>query len=131
MPAQVITITSGKGGVGKTTAVANLAVALAADGAKVVCIDGDIGLRIAPLIQAPRQQIALEGREQRLAIGKLGRWRCRRLSARPSLRCEWIGLSDQAGELSQGIAFRPAMRVATATIVIGSCAPTPNNSVWM
>ena len=29
MPAQVITITSGKGGVGKTTAVANIAVALA------------------------------------------------------------------------------------------------------
>src|SRR3989337_1755311 len=45
MPAQVLTITSGKGGVGKTTAVANLAVALAADGARVVCIDGDIGLR--------------------------------------------------------------------------------------
>jgi septum site-determining protein MinD len=45
MPAQVITITSGKGGVGKTTAVANLAVALALDGSKVVCIDGDIGLR--------------------------------------------------------------------------------------
>ena len=31
MTAQVITITSGKGGVGKTTAVANLATALAAD----------------------------------------------------------------------------------------------------
>jgi septum site-determining protein MinD len=45
MPAQVITITSGKGGVGKTTAVANLAVGLALEGAKVVCIDGDIGLR--------------------------------------------------------------------------------------
>jgi len=45
--------------------------------------------------------------------------RCRRLRSRPSLRCEWIGLSDQAGELGQGIAFRPAMRVATATIVIG------------
>src|SRR3990170_1457714 len=45
MTAQVVTITSGKGGVGKTTAVANVAVALAADGAKVVCIDGDIGLR--------------------------------------------------------------------------------------
>src|SRR5512143_561577 len=45
MPAKVITITSGKGGVGKTTAVANIAVALANEGAKVVCIDGDIGLR--------------------------------------------------------------------------------------
>ena len=45
MSAQVITITSGKGGVGKTTTVANLAVALAMQGGRVVCIDGDIGLR--------------------------------------------------------------------------------------
>ncbi len=45
MSANVITITSGKGGVGKTTTTANLAVALASMGDKVVCIDGDIGLR--------------------------------------------------------------------------------------
>ncbi|MBI9045112.1 MAG: septum site-determining protein MinD [Anaerolineaceae bacterium] len=45
MAATIITVTSGKGGVGKTTAVANLGVALASNGSKVVCIDGDIGLR--------------------------------------------------------------------------------------
>lgn len=45
MSGQVITLCSGKGGVGKTTAAANIAVALAAEGAKVVCVDGDIGLR--------------------------------------------------------------------------------------
>lgn len=45
MSGQVITLTSGKGGVGKTTATANLSVALAAKGQKVVCIDADIGLR--------------------------------------------------------------------------------------
>jgi septum site-determining protein MinD len=45
MAAKVITVTSGKGGVGKTTATANLAAALAANGAKVVCVDADIGLR--------------------------------------------------------------------------------------
>lgn len=45
MAAKVITITSGKGGVGKTTATANVAAALAASGQKVVCIDADIGLR--------------------------------------------------------------------------------------
>jgi len=45
MSAKVITITSGKGGVGKTTATANIAAALANRGQKVVCIDADIGLR--------------------------------------------------------------------------------------
>ena len=45
MTATVITIASGKGGVGKTTTTANLAVALALAGQKVVCIDADIGLR--------------------------------------------------------------------------------------
>ena len=45
MTAKVVTITSGKGGVGKTTAVANIAVGLAQLGQRVVCIDGDIGLR--------------------------------------------------------------------------------------
>ena len=44
MGVKVVTITSGKGGVGKTTATANLAAALAAGGLKVVCIDADIGL---------------------------------------------------------------------------------------
>jgi septum site-determining protein MinD len=60
MPAQVITITSGKGGVGKTTAVANLAVALAANGAKVVCIDGDIGLRNLDVILGLENRIVYD-----------------------------------------------------------------------
>jgi septum site-determining protein MinD len=45
MTANVITVASGKGGVGKTTAVANIAVALATRGQRVTCVDGDIGLR--------------------------------------------------------------------------------------
>lgn len=45
MTAKVVTVASGKGGVGKTTSVANIAVALAARGQRVTCIDGDIGLR--------------------------------------------------------------------------------------
>lgn len=45
MAARVITITSGKGGVGKTTTTANVAVALALLGKRVVCMDADIGLR--------------------------------------------------------------------------------------
>ncbi len=45
MSGKVITVTSGKGGVGKTTATANLGAALASFGHKVTCVDGDIGLR--------------------------------------------------------------------------------------
>ncbi len=45
MTGKVITVTSGKGGVGKTTATANLGAGLAELGHKVVCIDADIGLR--------------------------------------------------------------------------------------
>ena len=45
MPGKVVTITSGKGGVGKTTTTANLGTALAIAGKKVAVLDADIGLR--------------------------------------------------------------------------------------
>jgi septum site-determining protein MinD len=43
--AKTIVITSGKGGVGKTTSTANIGTALALQGKKVCLIDMDIGLR--------------------------------------------------------------------------------------
>ncbi len=42
---RAIVVTSGKGGVGKTTTTANLGAALAAGGASVVLVDADVGLR--------------------------------------------------------------------------------------
>jgi septum site-determining protein MinD len=42
---RAIVVTSGKGGVGKTTTTANLGAALAAGGANVVLVDADVGLR--------------------------------------------------------------------------------------
>lgn len=42
---EAIVVTSGKGGVGKTTTTANLGVALASMGNKVALVDADIGLR--------------------------------------------------------------------------------------
>ena len=46
---EVIVITSGKGGVGKTTTVANIGTGLAMMGKKTVVVDTDIGLRNARL----------------------------------------------------------------------------------
>lgn len=60
MTAQVITVTSGKGGVGKTTAVANLATALAMDGKRVVCMDGDIGLRNLDVVMGLENRIVYD-----------------------------------------------------------------------
>lgn len=60
MNAKVITISSGKGGVGKTTTTANLAVALAQLDQKVVCIDGDIGLRNLDVILGLENRIVYD-----------------------------------------------------------------------
>ena len=45
MNGKVLVVTSGKGGVGKTTTSANLGTALAMMDKKVVLVDTDIGLR--------------------------------------------------------------------------------------
>lgn len=60
MPATVVAIASGKGGVGKTTTVANIGVALALTGARVVCIDGDIGLRNLDVVMGLENRIVYD-----------------------------------------------------------------------
>ncbi len=56
----MLTITSGKGGVGKTTATANISAALAAAGQKVVCLDADIGLRNLDLVLGLENRIVYD-----------------------------------------------------------------------
>lgn len=60
MPARAITITSGKGGVGKTTLTANLAVALAMRNQRVVAIDTDIGLRNLDVVMGLENRIVYD-----------------------------------------------------------------------
>jgi septum site-determining protein MinD len=60
MSAKVITITSGKGGVGKTTATANLSAALAMQGKRVVAIDADIGLRNLDVVMGLENRIVYD-----------------------------------------------------------------------
>jgi septum site-determining protein MinD len=57
---EVIVITSGKGGVGKTTATANLGIGLALLGKKVVLIDTDIGLRNLDVIVGLENRIVYD-----------------------------------------------------------------------
>ena len=56
----IITVTSGKGGVGKSTTTANLAVGLANLGQKVVAIDFDIGLRNLDMILGLENRIVYD-----------------------------------------------------------------------
>jgi len=60
MSGTVITITSGKGGVGKTTATANLGVALAMLSQRVVTIDADIGLRNLDVVMGLENRIVYD-----------------------------------------------------------------------
>jgi septum site-determining protein MinD len=57
MSGRAIVITSGKGGVGKTTATANLGLGLARHDRKVVLVDGDIGLRNLDIIMGLENRI--------------------------------------------------------------------------
>ncbi len=57
---EVIVITSGKGGVGKTTSTANLGSALALAGKKVALVDTDIGLRNLDVVMGLENRIVYD-----------------------------------------------------------------------
>jgi septum site-determining protein MinD len=58
--AQVVVVTSGKGGVGKTTSTAALGVALAQAGQKVVVVDFDVGLRNLDLVMGAERRVVFD-----------------------------------------------------------------------
>lgn len=57
---EVIVFTSGKGGVGKTTATANVGSGLASEGYKVVLVDTDIGLRNLDVVMGLENRIVYD-----------------------------------------------------------------------
>ena len=60
MSARRIVLTSGKGGVGKTTTTANLGAVLAKRGHRVVVVDADIGLRNLDLVLGVEKRIVFD-----------------------------------------------------------------------
>ena len=58
--AHVVVVTSGKGGVGKTTSTAALGAALAQHGEKVVVIDFDVGLRNLDLVLGAERRVVFD-----------------------------------------------------------------------
>jgi septum site-determining protein MinD len=67
---KVIVISSGKGGVGKTTATASIGAALALDGKKVAVVDMDIGLRNLDVVMGLENRVVFN-------IVDLARGRCK------------------------------------------------------
>ena len=62
---EVIVVTSGKGGVGKTTTAANIGTGLAALDKKVVLVDTDIGMRICSCSRQHRPETRLPSHRNR------------------------------------------------------------------
>jgi septum site-determining protein MinD len=60
LPAKVIVLTSGKGGVGKTTSAAAVAAGLALRGHRTVVIDFDVGLRNLDLIMGCERRVVFD-----------------------------------------------------------------------
>lgn len=89
MSARVIVITSGKGGVGKTTTTANIGAALAEAGSRVLLIDTDIGLRNLDVVMGLENRIVydlvdvIEGR-CRIPQALIRDKRCSNLSLLPA-----------------------------------------------
>src|SRR5215469_5471296 len=57
---KVLVVTSGKGGVGKTTSTAAIGAALAQAGQKVVVVDFDVGLRNLDLVMGAERRVVFD-----------------------------------------------------------------------
>jgi septum site-determining protein MinD len=69
--AKIVVVTSGKGGVGKTTSTAALGAALAQSGQKVVVVDFDVGLRNLDLVMGAERRVVYDFINVTQGIAKL------------------------------------------------------------
>ena len=117
---EVIVITSGKGGVGKTTTTANVGTGLAMEGKKVVLIDTDIGLRNLDVVMGLENRIVynlvdvIEG-NCRIRQALIKDKRFPNLYLLPSAQFDYILLDCPAG-IEQG--FKNAIAGADRAIVV-------------
>ncbi|MBR0559221.1 septum site-determining protein MinD [Neokomagataea anthophila] len=102
--AKVLVVTSGKGGVGKTTSTAALGAALARSGQNVVVVDFDVGLRNLDLVMGAERRVVFDlinvvQGDARLAQALIRDKRCETLSILPASQTR-----DKDALTSEGVA---------------------------
>ncbi|KXV39437.1 cell division inhibitor MinD [Gluconobacter japonicus] len=102
--AKVLVVTSGKGGVGKTTSTAALGAALAQSGQNVVVVDFDVGLRNLDLVMGAERRVVFDlinvvQGDARLPQALIRDKRCETLSILPASQTR-----DKDALTSEGVA---------------------------
>ncbi|GAP23583.1 cell division inhibitor MinD [Gluconobacter frateurii NBRC 101659] len=102
--AKVLVVTSGKGGVGKTTSTAALGAALAQSGQNVVVVDFDVGLRNLDLVMGAERRVVFDlinvvQGDARLSQALIRDKRCETLSILPASQTR-----DKDALTSEGVA---------------------------
>ncbi len=108
--AKVLVVTSGKGGVGKTTSTAAIGAALAQAGQRVVVIDFDVGLRNLDLVMGAERRVVFDLINVVQGIAKLPQ-----ALIRDRTNCDWI-LCDSPAGIERGAML--AMRHADEAIIV-------------
>src|SRR5213592_3682726 len=97
--AKVLVVTSGKGGVGKTTSTAALGASLAQSGQRVVVVDFDVGLRNLDLVMGAERRVVFDLINVVQGVAKLSQAliRDKRLDIASCIPDQGQGCSDRRG----------------------------------